>query len=311
MKNVNEFGHEMIIGVIVNGVEDTISIAGPEYVFHSQDEDSLSLIPSITILHEHNVPSMQFIYVQADVKVKHGKITFQKVEGLNFTIPSPQDESLRLWAHSKIVYKSDNGWANGSMKQDNGTSVISAMTQHWWKNVSICGLLENINDSLGTVSFTSDKDLNTETHDLAEVNVGVKRVKECFEEKNTDETQLNDGEVSIVIHVQPVNDAPVVTCGKLSEGRFQNVDYLEVDEDSNVSIPTHVKDVDNNILTVEITSSDNGLISVSNPNPGENYDLYFIQGAPDKHLSQIIMQGTIESLNGYLVNMVFKGEENH
>lgn len=309
-RNSSGYSYEMTIEIIVNSVEDRIRISGPEYIFHSQDEDDLSLIPGFRLVHEHNFPSERTVFVEATIEVFGGKINMQKVEGLNFTIPSPVEESIRLWNHNLTYYSSNADGANGSWKDN--IMDISAMEPYWWRNVSMCGLLENINNSLEKITFAGNRNMNTDADGLAEVNISVKQVTHCFQESNLKSNkETYDGHVSVAIYVKPVNDEPVVVAGQISQDRFQNIHSLEVDEDQELTIPAYVEDVDDSILTVQVSACNSGRISVAKKDSSKNNDIYFIKGKPNNFQSHLIMKGTIGSLNAFLINMLFVGKNNY
>ncbi len=311
---------EMKIDIIVNGVEDDIKFDGPKYLLHIQKEDELSILPSIAISHAHSVSSDDFINVAADIVVTGGNIKFNSMKGINFTIPNTAIESKWYW---KLI-QGDDDFFHGSISEKTELKrKMSGMKQpRWWKNVTMCGLLGNINNALKQITFVGNLNSNSDLDNPAEVNVGISRVRDCeapppaikhsgsglygYQDYDYDDT------LSVLIHVEPVNDAPVLTVGgKTNNSDFINIDSIIIDEDSQAHIPAHVKDVDDHVVQVEISTCFSGSVSVNNDTPGKNNDLFFLQGSAGNYFNHLIIKGTINSLNSHLVNLHFIADANY
>ena len=306
----------MSIDIIISAVEDRIRFNGPHYMLHFQNEDELSILPSIKIDHENNIPSHNSVIVSATITANGGSIRFLSVQGLNITDPEIVTESMRMWIndnkHDGITI--DNRLETNIYGSSSSIEVnkMSGMKAQWWKKISFCGSLGNINNALEHITFVGDKNTYSDANGLAEVEFGISKVDHCPATFLKNQKTKYDDTLSVVINVQPLNDAPIITAGKkTSDDRIVDTYYLHIDEDSQVAIPSAVDDVDDNIVKVDLSTCTSGYLSVTNKKPGHYNDILFLTGSSGDFYHHITMKGTIESLNGHLVNLIFKGENNY
>ena len=313
--------YEMEIEIIVMSVVDQIEIAGPAYTTHFQDEDEISLIPSIVISHRHNVPSGDFVVVRADFDVSGGKIYLQNTKGINFTSYDTFKESNQEWsddiAKNRIILMDHEieGVTSGSKSSDIGEQTISGMQPRWWRKVSMYGLLNSVNNALEHITFTGEPNMNSDDDGLSKIKVGIKRIFDSHKEAtilrfNNTVSYHYDDRLSMLINVQPINDAPTIVAGQNTVDGIIQINSISIDEDEQVNIPVYINDVDDDVIQIELNACQSGHLSILNEAPGENNDIYFLVGSVDEFSRKIVMRGTIDSLNGHLSTLRFKGEKN-
>ena len=290
--------HSLEVEVLVSGF-DHIQLIGPYNIFFV-DEDIFIAISGISLHYVFNSGSN--VNIQAVLKLSNGKGYFRN---------TPQYEgTIDYLDMSKPAFKNES-----TNHKNNNT----------WTDVTICGDAGIIAKWLSSISFVSNKNWNSPSNggEYANLNIGVKRIEICVMEDLLDTPQVPqsnnefEDDISVLIHVNPVNDNPEIIIDKASvrsvcspDDSYDTYDIC-INEDQEVTITTTIIDVDDDIMQIDVWSNNFGKVAVSHGNEYFN-DVYFIEGdGTGDYYEHITFKGTLSSVKEYLQNLQFRGVENY
>lgn len=182
----------------------------------------------------------------------------------------------------------------------------------WWNNIAICGAIDNVNSSLGKISFKPVENWNSDSGDVAYVTLHMAGLDDCTTVKSIGSLERSDDDsVLIPIYVKAVNDRPLLSLKTSPDNDVISTENhtLFVEENSKIHIPMSVQDIDSDLVKVEIKSRGSGMIAVFLDNL-KNIDAFFLEGdCGGDFYPHVGIQGTIPGVNIVLQNIYFMGKE--
>ena len=320
----------LTIEVDIKGIDDLPMVAGPSETKDVMEDHFLSINEFKIVDPDVDTGLNEFYDVR--VVATNGKLRFNAKSGLNFTVPYPESESIRRFENKETWY----GHEHSKFPETRGViatdmSLMSAHPhQEWWSDVTVCGILADINNAIHNLTFLPNTNWNSERNGYSEILMMVQsHIRRPNDAKILVESE-SDHFLRAFINVKPKNDAPVVNfnegehysdsrSGTVAEDGLSmtitDVDRVIVNEDSDTIISARVRDVDDDVLTVEIVAN-MGYISLLKRRNGwatcahchDLDDVILIDGTSD-NTDFIVFQGTLRAINTKLGSLSFRGRK--
>jgi len=255
------------VNVIVSNEYDSLQIIAEEKLYFVSEDEYLA-VEGISISLSRVPKDNESIITQAIIEVTHGRIMLSR---------------------------------NSSMIEVQDLSFVKS--NEWYTNVSLCGSAIDVSAALGEISFSPNRNWNSDEGDHGNISVSVGRIQSC-ESKSSEVTELDNVEdfISLAIHVRSINDDPVVMTDKHN---------ISVDEDHEERVHIEIVDADSTTIKVSLNPNGFGMVAVSH-NKKDYTNAFFMTGDGDGRFHEsITFQGTISAVNEYLSNFRFLGSTNY
>ena len=276
--------HSFNIDIIITNAKSHFHLIGPDHL-HFVNEDQYLSINGISILHNNDT------FVKANLKVLQGRFHLPYIDNDSVSI---FDVKSSPTGHLWFIENSE------SIKDDE-------IANSWWIRASLCGNINDVADSLKTISFIPDQNWNSAAGDYTELIVDVYRLDEgCRNRAALSSTGHIGNTIKVPIHVTAVNDPPLI---KISYDAGKGFNHSQ--SNNIVHLPTKISDVDNTIIKVDIKTNGSGKIAIFHGH-GHFKDAYFTKGdGSGTYFHNITLMGTMEAVNDYLQNLHYRRTQHH
>jgi ELWxxDGT repeat protein len=287
-----------------------------------------------------NVPNVEGAgFIRVMVEAKNLRFRLSRDERLMFNVPNITSEEVRRYDNMFYGYGEQMEVEPRSSDGVDLGLVSGAPTVLWWNNVTIEGRLQDVNSALegltvlSNSNFCSDAGVSCPYPDkLAWVRFNVKSLGEIGDGDVNSEARVvdwhwdyDDSRV-VYVDVAGVNDSPVVTVGKqLEEYHHESMNLLEGDglsrvvssvnrlygfEDVELEIEVGFRDVDDEVLTVQVSCDFGQVWFGGDAGAAAKEKLFFANGGADKDAEMEVV-GSVFELNAAFAHLRFLGLDHY